>query len=55
MLYLIKFKYRCESELFHMCEKTLLVQAPTFEAACTKIRLKEEYQDAVNFENLTLE
>jgi hypothetical protein len=55
MQYLIKFNYRCDSELFSICQKTLLVNAENFKAACHKIQLQDGYQDAKGFENLTLE
>jgi hypothetical protein len=53
--YLIKFNYRCDSELFSICKKTLLVNAENFKEACDKIKLQDDYQDAKGFENLTLE
>ena len=55
MQYLIKFNYRCDSELFSICKKTLLVNADNFGEACHKIQLQEDYRDAKGFENLTLE
>lgn len=55
MIYLIKFNYRCNSELFSMCKGTLLVYADTYELACDKIKAQPEYKDAQAFENLTLQ
>jgi hypothetical protein len=55
MQYLIKFNYRCQSELFSVCKKTLLVSADTYALACEKILAHDDYKDAANFENLTLE
>jgi hypothetical protein len=57
--FLIRFTYDHYCQGYEDAQETLLVKAPSFEAACNRVKIQElgvmqKYHAARDFENLTL-